>query len=78
FFQAQDAIPDTKYRLVGSDMCIRDWVRPEPSRFLLVLPQDDVIWEQERKAITAEEGMHKGQAKVANIRAMVGKAKEKG
>lgn len=53
-------------------------VRPEPSRFLLELPQDDLIWEQERKAITAEERMHKGQANVANIRAMLAKAKEKG
>ena len=45
---------------------------------LLELPQDDVIWEQERKVITAEERMHKGQANVANIRAMLAKAKEKG
>ena len=53
-------------------------VRPEPSRFLLELPQDDLTWEQERKVITAEERMHKGQANVANIRAMLAKAKEKG
>ncbi len=53
-------------------------VRPEPSRFLLELPQDDLIWEQARKVITAEERMHKGQANVANIRAMLAKAKEKG
>ena len=52
-------------------------VRPEPSRFLLELPQDDVIWEQERKVITAEERMQKGQASIANIRAMMAKAKEK-
>lgn len=30
-------------------------VRPEPSRFLLELPQDDLIWEQERKVVSAEE-----------------------
>ena len=53
-------------------------VRPEPSRFLLELPQDDLILEQARKVITAEERMHKGQANVANIRAMLAKAKEKG
>ena len=53
-------------------------VRPEPSRFLLELPQDDLIWEQARKVITAEERMHKGQANVANIRAMLANAKEKG
>lgn len=35
-------------------------VRPEPSRFLLELPQDDVIWEQERKVVSAEERMQKG------------------
>ena len=52
-------------------------VRPEPSRFLLELPQDDVIWEQERKVVSAEERMQKGQASIANIRAMMAKAKEK-
>ncbi|XNM69375.1 3'-5' exonuclease [Escherichia coli] len=51
-------------------------VRPEPSRFLLELPQDDVVWEQERKVITPEERMHKGQANVANIREMLAKAKK--
>ncbi|MDI6937052.1 3'-5' exonuclease, partial [Serratia sp. Se-PFBMAAmG] len=30
-------------------------VRPEPSRFLLELPQDDVVWEREKKVISAEE-----------------------
>lgn len=34
-------------------------VRPEPSRFLLELPQDDLIWEQARKTITPEERMQK-------------------
>ncbi|MBD5704348.1 hypothetical protein, partial [Citrobacter freundii] len=52
-------------------------VRPEPSRFLLELPQDDVIWEQERKVVSAEERMQKGQASIANIRAMMAKAKAK-
>ncbi|HAJ3625299.1 TPA: hypothetical protein HMV20_26695, partial [Escherichia coli] len=51
-------------------------VRPEPSRFLLELPQDDLIWEQARKTITPEERMQKGQANVANIRAMLAKAKK--
>ena len=51
-------------------------VRPEPSRFLLELPQDDLIWEQERKVISPEERMHKGQANVANIRAMLAKARK--
>lgn len=51
-------------------------MRPEPSRFLLELPQDDLIWEQERKVISPEERMHKGRANVANIRAMLAKARK--
>lgn len=52
-------------------------VRPEPSRFLLELPQDDLQWETERKVVSAEERMHKGQANVANIKAMLEKARAK-
>ncbi|MDX5630576.1 MULTISPECIES: DNA helicase Rep [unclassified Brenneria] len=51
-------------------------VRPEPSRFLLELPQDDVIWETERKVVSAQERMQKGQGHLANIRAQLAKAKE--
>lgn len=51
-------------------------VRPEPSRFLLELPQDDVLWEKERKVVSAEERMKKGQNNVANIREMLAKAKK--
>lgn len=43
-------------------------LKPEPSRFLYELPQDDLDWESERKPVTAEERMHKGQAHIANIR----------
>ncbi|UAY92362.1 DNA helicase Rep [Pectobacterium polaris] len=50
-------------------------VRPEPSRFLLELPQDDVLWETERKVVSAQERMQKGQTNVASIRAMLAKAK---
>ncbi|KHT24516.1 DNA helicase Rep [Pectobacterium carotovorum] len=50
-------------------------VRPEPSRFLLELPQDDVVWETGRKVVSAQERMQKGQTNVANIRAMLAKAK---
>lgn len=46
-------------------------IRPEPSRFLLELPQDDMTWEQERKPVTAQQRMEKGQANVASIRAMM-------
>ncbi|MCU1799320.1 ATP-dependent DNA helicase Rep [Pectobacterium polaris] len=50
-------------------------VRPEPSRFLLELPQDDVVWETEKKVVSAQERMQKGQTNVASIRAMLAKAK---
>ena len=45
-------------------------IKPEPSRFLYELPQDDLEWESERKPVSAEERMNKGQAHIANIRAM--------
>jgi ATP-dependent DNA helicase Rep len=44
-------------------------VRPEPSRFLLELPQDDLEWENQKK-VTAEERQQKGQVGIANLRAM--------
>ena len=37
-------------------------VRPEPSRFLLELPQDDLAWETERKVVSPQERMQKGRA----------------
>ncbi len=51
-------------------------MRPEPSRFLLELPQDDLMWETERKVVSAEERMVKGQSHLANIRAQLAKAKK--
>ncbi|MCL2897880.1 DNA helicase Rep [Brenneria tiliae] len=50
-------------------------VRPEPSRFLLELPQDDLIWETERKMVSPQERMQKGQSHLANIREQLAKAK---
>ena len=50
-------------------------VRPEPSRFLLELPQDDLAWETERKVVSPQERMQKGQRHLANIRAQLAKAK---
>ncbi len=50
-------------------------VRPEPSRFLLELPQDDLTWETERKVVSAQERMQKGQSSLANIREMLAKAR---
>ncbi|MEJ2764361.1 DNA helicase Rep [Photobacterium sp. MCCC 1A19761] len=45
-------------------------LKPEPSRFLYELPQDDLDWETEKKPISQQERMQKGQAHIANIRAM--------
>ncbi|MFZ1871249.1 MAG: DNA helicase Rep [Chania sp.] len=50
-------------------------VRPEPSRFLLELPQDDLAWETERKVISPQERMEKGQSHLASVKAMLAKAK---
>ncbi|WP_338658944.1 DNA helicase Rep [Yersinia intermedia] len=51
-------------------------IRPEPSRFLMELPQDDLKWEDERKAVSPEERMQKGQSHLANIRAQLANAKK--
>ncbi|PSU30220.1 DNA helicase Rep [Photobacterium lutimaris] len=45
-------------------------IKPEPSRFLFELPQDDLEWEADKKPMTQEQRMQKGQAHIANIRAM--------
>ncbi|QCR37575.1 DNA helicase Rep [Nissabacter sp. SGAir0207] len=50
-------------------------VRPEPSRFLLELPQDDLAWETERKVVSPQERMQKGQSNLASIREMLAKAR---
>lgn len=48
----------------------------EPSRFLFELPQGDLIREQERKIISVEECMHKGQVNVVSIKAVLAEAKK--
>ncbi|MFD1009323.1 MULTISPECIES: DNA helicase Rep [Oceanisphaera] len=48
-------------------------MRPEPSRFLLELPQQDLDWEHNRKPPSETERMEKGQASVASLRAMFDK-----
>ncbi|MBY6236627.1 DNA helicase Rep [Vibrio harveyi] len=45
-------------------------IKPTQSRFLDELPFDDVEWEANKKPVSAEERMAKGQAHIANIRAM--------
>ena len=47
-------------------------IRPELSRFLMELPQDDLVWEQQQKVVTAEERMQKGQSALADIKARLG------
>ncbi|ENU1226231.1 MULTISPECIES: DNA helicase Rep [Providencia] len=47
-------------------------IRPELSRFLLELPQDDLQWEQQRKVVSAQERMQKGQSALADIKARLG------
>ncbi|MDA0150055.1 DNA helicase Rep [Vibrio sp. LaRot3] len=45
-------------------------IKPTQSRFLDELPFDDVEWEATKKPVTQEERMAKGQAHIANLRAM--------
>ena len=45
-------------------------IKPQQSRFLDELPFDDVEWETVKKPQSQEERMAKGQAHIANIRAM--------
>ncbi len=46
-------------------------VRPEPSRFLLELPQDDLAWEGDKREVSAEQRQQSGQVGVARLRAML-------
>ena len=52
-----------------------DTVNPEPSRFLLELPQDDLQWEARKEPASAEQRQQKAKTGIANLRAML---KEKG
>jgi len=51
-------------------------IRPEPSRFLMELPQDDLEWETERKVVSPQERMVKGQSHLEKIREQLAKAKK--
>lgn len=53
-------------------------IRPEPSRFLLELPQDDLQWESERKVVSAEQRMQEGKSRIAGLKAMLDQAKKDG
>ncbi|WP_217540378.1 DNA helicase Rep [Vibrio metschnikovii] len=45
-------------------------IKPTQSRFLDELPYDDVEWETKKKVLSQEERMNKGQAHIANLKAM--------
>ncbi|MGL6025786.1 MAG: DNA helicase Rep [Vibrio sp.] len=45
-------------------------IKPQHSRFLDELPQDDIEWEIKKKPVSQQERMAKGQAHIANLRAM--------
>ncbi|CAD6364278.1 DNA helicase Rep [Shewanella putrefaciens] len=45
-------------------------MRCEPSRFLLELPQDDLVWENRKPQQTEQERIHTGRSHIANLRDM--------
>lgn len=46
-------------------------IKPEPSRFLLELPQDDLVWENEKPQMTEAQKVEKTSANIANLMAML-------
>ncbi|WP_194756085.1 DNA helicase Rep [Aliidiomarina indica] len=46
-------------------------IRPEVSRFLMELPQDDIEWEGEKKVVSMEDRQQRNAANVARLRAML-------
>ncbi len=51
-------------------------IKPDPSRFLYELPQDDLNWDtNKKKVLSAEEKQEKGQKGVAGLRAMLARHK---
>ncbi|MDR0217763.1 MAG: DNA helicase Rep [Enterobacteriaceae bacterium] len=53
-------------------------IRPEPSRFLLELPQDDLDWPQGKRVVSAEERMQRGQSRLADIKSRFGLGQKNG
>lgn len=53
-------------------------IKPEPSRFLLELPQDDLTWESEKTQMTEEQKVEKTSANIANLMAMLKANKKSG
>ncbi|MGL4433071.1 MAG: DNA helicase Rep [Plesiomonas shigelloides] len=52
-------------------------LRPEPSRFLHELPQDDVEWEVRKAPVSAEQRQQRGRQGVAGLREMLAQAKKR-
>lgn len=52
-------------------------IRPEPSRFLLELPQDDLLRDKDRPPMTNQQRMENSQNRVAGLKAMLENAKIK-
>lgn len=52
-------------------------LRPEPSRFLHELPQDDVEWEVRKAPVSAEQRHQRGRQGVAGLREMLAQAKKR-
>ena len=46
-------------------------IKPEPSRFLLELPQDDLQWERDKPPMTEQQKREKTAANIANLRALL-------
>lgn len=46
-------------------------IKPEPSRFLMELPQDDLVWESNKPRLTEEQKEAKSSANIANLMAML-------
>ena len=46
-------------------------IRPEPSRFLLELPEDDLQWERDKPLLSVEQQQAKTQSHIANLRAIL-------
>ena len=46
-------------------------VRPEPSRFLAELPNDDVLWERDKPKLTTEQKQEKTQNQLERLRAIL-------
>ena len=46
-------------------------IRPEPSRFLLELPEDDLQWELDKPPLSVEQQQAKTQSHIANLRAIL-------